>query len=226
MKIKLGFIIVASVFMSGLVFAADKSLNTEGKKISYTVGVQMARGLQAQGITDVDAKIMAMAIDDVLKGKKLKLSPEEMQQVIVAYQKKLAKLEAKKGQEAIDLGRKYQAKFGKKKGVVTLSNGIQYEVLKAGAGRQPTSVSTVIAHYEGSLLDGTVFDSSYQRGSPATFPLNKVIRGWTEIVPMMKIGAKWRVVIPSELAYGKRGAGDNIGPNQTLIFVIELIDIK
>ena len=226
MKTKLSLIIAAALFIGAFAFAADKSLNTEAKKISYTVGVQMARGLQAQGITDIDAKIMAIAIDDVLKGKKLKLTPEEMQLVILAYQKTLEKQKAKQSQDAIGLGKKYQEKFGKKKGVVTLSNGIQYEVLIAGSGSKPTPTSTVVAHYEGSLLNGTVFDSSYKRGSPATFPLNRVIKGWQEVVPMMKTGAKWRVVIPSELAYGARGAGDNIGPNETLIFVIELLKIK
>ena len=130
------------------------------------------------------------------------------------------------GEKAKQAGEKFLAENKTKPGVKTLDDGIQYKIIKEGTGKKPTAESSVVAHYRGTLIDGTEFDSSYKRGEPATFPLNGVIKGWQEVLPMMADGSEWQVYIPSELAYGSRGAGANIGPNETLIFDIELIDVK
>lgn len=206
--------------------AADNKYKTEKARLSYAIGVQIGGSLKSQGFNDIDASALGQAVSDVLNGAKLKVSNKEMQEAIEAFQKKkMAErdAEAKANKEA---GDKYRAKNKKKKGVKVTKDGIQYEVLKEGNGKQPTAKDTVTVHYTGKLINGKVFDSSVERGHPATFPLDGVIKGWTEILPMMKVGSKWRVVIPPELAYGERGAGHVIGPNATLIFEIELLGIK
>lgn len=210
----------------GSSYAADKKYNTQKEKLSYALGVQIGSNMKSQGITDVDAKAIGAAIADVMKGSKLQLSNEEMQAALTAYQQEMQKKRSAAADTAKAKGDKFLAENKKRKGVKVTDSGLQYEVLKEGKGEKPTATDTVTVHYHGSLIDGTVFDSSVKRGQPATFPLNGVIKGWTEIVQMMPVGSKWKVVIPPELAYGENGAGGSIGPNETLIFEIELISIK
>lgn len=220
-----GSILLASAVTMNAV-AADSKFTTEKERLSYAIGVQIGGSLKQQGFTDIDAAALGQAIADVLNGSKPQVSVEDMQEAIKSFQKKkLAEREAQ-GNAAKEAGDKFRAENKKKKGVKVTKDGIQYEVLKAGNGKKPKATDTVTVHYTGKLIDGKVFDSSVERGQPATFPLDGVIKGWTEILPMMKVGSKWRVVIPPELAYGAHGAGAAIGPNETLIFEIELLGIK
>lgn len=206
--------------------AADGKYKTEKERLSYAIGMQIGGSLKQQGFTDIDPVVLGQAISDVLAGKKPEVSMEDMQAAIQAFQqRKTAEREAA-GKVAKEAGDKYRAENKKKKGVKVTKDGIQYEILKKGKGKKPTVNDTVTVHYTGKLINGKVFDSSVERGHPATFPLNGVIKGWTEILPMMSVGSKWRIVIPPELAYGERGAGNVIGPNETLIFEIELLSIK
>ena len=206
--------------------AADKKLSTQKEKFSYALGVQIGGNMRQQGITDVDPKAIGEAIADVLGGGKLQLSNEEMQGALTAFKEELDKKHAAAANEAKAKGEKFRAENKKHKGVKVTASGIQYEILKEGKGEKPKATDKVTVHYHGTLTDGTVFDSSVKRGEPATFPLNGVIKGWTEIVQMMPVGSKWKVVIPPELAYGERGAGGAIGPNETLVFEIELLSIN
>lgn len=219
--------IFAIAILSALAFTTSAAeYKTQKERLSYAVGVQMGSSLKQQGITDLDAKVVGQAIADVLAGAKFKVSQQDMQAAITAYQQEAtAKRNATAGKQKAS-GDAFRAKNKKNKGVKELANGIQYEVLKAGKGAKPKKTDTVTVHYHGTLIDGKVFDSSVKRGKPATFPLNGVIKGWQEVLPLMPTGAKWKVVIPPELAYGERGAGGSIGPNETLIFEIELIEIK
>lgn len=208
------------------VLAADKKFTTEKEKLSYAIGVQLGGSLKQQGITDLDTAALAQAIDDMLNGRQPKVSVQEMQAALDAYRQKLMAEKEAEAKKASAAGDKFRKDNKKKKGVTELANGIQYEVLKKGDGKKPGKTDTVTVHYHGSLVDGKVFDSSVKRGQPATFPLNGVIKGWQEVLPLMPTGSKWKVVIPPELAYGAKGAGASIGPNETLIFEIELLAIK
>lgn len=205
--------------------AEPAGLKTEKQKFSYTVGHQVGQNLKRQNL-DVDPRIVSQGVQDVLSGAAPKLKPEEMQAAIQAYQKKeLEKREAlaKKNQEA---GQAFLEANKKKEGIVVLPSGIQYKVIKDGGGKQPKATDTVEVHYRGTLINGTEFDSSYKRNEPATFQVNGVIHGWQEILPLMKEDSKWQAFIPAEHAYGAQGAGGAIGPNETLIFEIELLAIK
>lgn len=210
--------------------AAQPALQSDEQQFSYSVGVMLARDMQKKGVKGLDVEAMGMAVHDVLDSKALQLSDEQMQASLEKaaqqmMEQRLAETKAK-GELAKQAGEKYLAENGAKEGVVTLPSGIQYKVLTEGSGEKPTLESTVVAHYQGSLIDGTVFDSSYQRGSPATFALGRVIQGWQEVLPLMPVGSKWQVAIPSALAYGDSGAPPKIGGNETLLFDIELIEIK
>jgi len=205
--------------------AAEK-YKTEKQRLSYAIGTQVGRSLKQQGFTDIDPSAMSQAIADVLSGSELKVSQKDMQEAVMNFQVKKAaekKAEAKVNKEA---GEKFLAKNKKKKGVKVTKDGIQYEVIKEGKGEKPKATDTVTVNYAGSLINGKEFDSSYKRGKPASFQVNGVIKGWTEILQMMPVGSKWHVVIPSDLAYGEHGAGGVIGPDETLIFDIELLSIK
>jgi FKBP-type peptidyl-prolyl cis-trans isomerase FklB len=205
--------------------AAEPALDNDKNKISYTLGYQLAQSLRQQGF-DLDGEVAAGAVRDAFAGKQPRMTQAEMQETIQAMNAALLQKKVELGKANHEAGKKFLAENKTKKGVVTRDSGLQYKVIKAGTGKSPKITDTVVAHYEGRLLNGNVFDSSIQRGTPATFPLSRVIKGWQEVVPLMKEGAKWQVYIPSELAYGERGAGQNIGPNETLIFDIELIKIN
>lgn len=204
---------------------ADTKVETAEQKFSYAIGFQIGQSVKQQGV-NVDIDVLQQAISDVLKDAKLKMSMDEMKAAVESFQKQEMAKRTAKGEGAKKAGEDFLAANKKNKGVITLESGLQYQVLTEGKGAKPTAANSVVAHYEGKLIDGTVFDSSYKRGAPATFGVTGVIKGWQEILPMMPKGAKWKVFIPSELAYGTRGAGASIGPNETLIFDIELIDIK
>jgi len=197
----------------------------EKQQFSYAVGVQIGQDLKRNGM-DIDAGSVAMAVDDVMAGNKLKLTMEEMQAIFADYQKKeTAKKELASSVNKAE-GEAFLTENKGKEGVTVLESGLQYKVITAGTGKQPTVEDTVSVHYRGTLINGTEFDSSYQRGEPATFPVNGVIKGWTEALQLMKEGAKWQLFIPSDLAYGPRGAGGDIGPHSMLQFDIELLSVK
>lgn len=207
--------------------AAGKKLTSDKDRLSYAIGVQIAGSLKRQGLDkDVDTKVLGEAIADVLKGHKPRLSEEEMRAAFEKFQKRKLAERAAEGKAAKAAGDKFRAQFKKKKGVKVTKSGIMYQVIKQGKGKKPKADDTVTVNYTGKLVSGKVFDSSVKRGRPATFQVNGVIKGWTEILQMMPVGSKWRVVIPPDMAYGAHGAGSVIGPDETLIFDIELLSIK
>ena len=198
-------------------------------KLIYALGLGIGQQLSQMGASDISAEDFAQAIKDVLEGNELKVSHREAQTIVQDYfQKQEQKLQAQRaeaGKAHKEAGEKYLAENAKKEGVITLPSGLQYQVLKEGNGKKPTAKDTVQCHYEGFLIDGTVFDSSIQRGEPATFPLQQVIAGWTEGLQLMQEGAKYRFFIPYRLAYGEGGAGNSIPPFAALIFDVELIQV-
>ena len=198
-------------------------------KLSYALGLGIGQQLSQMGASDISAEDFAQAIKDVLEGHELKVSHREAQTIVQDYfQKQEQKLQAQRaeaGKAHKEAGEKYLAENAKKDGVITLPSGLQYQVLKEGNGKKPTAKDTVMCHYEGFLIDGTVFDSSVQRGEPATFPLQQVIAGWTEGLQLMQEGAKYRFFIPYRLGYGEGGAGNSIPPFAALIFDVELIQV-
>ncbi len=213
------------VMLFALASADAATLNNDKSKFSYAVGVQIAMSLRQDGPHfDVDA--LTQAIKDVLSGGELKLTPAEMQQAFNAFQQKLKAERQQLAQANSRKGQEFLAANKKRKGVVTLPSGVPYEVVKAGKGEKPNLTDSVKVNYRGTLVDGTEFDSSYKRGEPATFTVNSVIQGWQEVLPLMPVGSHWKVVIPADLAYGERGAGGKIGPNETLVFDIELLAIN
>ena len=191
--------------------------------VSYSVGVLIAKNLKSQGMDVIDAPSMAAAVADVFADNALKISPEQANTIFQQYmQKQSAKLNADK----IADGANFLAENAKRAEVTTLPSGLQYEVLTAGTGAKPNSNQKVTVHYEGTLIDGTIFDSSYKRGQPATFGVTQVIQGWVEGLQLMEEGAKWKLYIPYDLAYGERGSPPSIQPFSALIFTVELISIQ
>ena len=190
-------------------------------KVSYALGIGIGRQLADMGANDIVTEDFAAAMKDVLTGAQLQIDETEAQAMVQEYLQK-------KGEERLKnvKAEAFLADNAKKEGIVTLPSGLQYQVLQEGNGKSPKATDQVKCHYEGTLINGKVFDSSYRRGEPATFPLNGVIAGWTEGLQLMKEGAKYRFFIPFNLAYGTRGAGQDIPPYATLIFDVELIEVK
>ncbi len=199
-------------------------------KVSYALGLGIGRQLAQMGADGLDINDFAQAIKDILAGREPQVSDAEAQAIVSDFfaqqEAKQRAAAAEKYKDSKEKGEQWLAANAKKEGVVTLPSGLQYQVLREGNGRQPKATDAVKCHYEGLLIDGTVFDSSYQRGEPATFPLNGVIKGWTEGLQLMKEGAKFRFFIPYTLAYGERGAGQSIPPFAALIFDVELIEVQ
>ena len=199
-------------------------------KVSYALGLGIGRQLAQMGATDLNIDDFAAAIKDVLAGNPLKVSNKDAQGIVEDYfkqkEQKMNADRAVQGKVAKEAGEKYLAENSKNEGVVILPSGLQYKVLREGNGRKPKATDEVVCHYEGFLVDGTVFDSSFQRGEPATVPLNQVITGWTEGLQLMQEGAKYRFFIPYRLGYGEGGAGTLIPPFSALIFDVELIEVK
>lgn len=191
-------------------------------EVSYALGLSIGQNFKASGIKAITSEDFIAGLQDALAEREPQMTNERAREVINQLFMRLQQEEAELNAAA---GKEYQEIMRHKSGVVTLPSGLQYEIIKEGKGAKPKATDKVRVHYHGTLINGVVFDSSVERGEPAEFPLNAVIPGWTEILQLMPVGSKWRVVIPSELAYGSRGAGDVIRPNMTLIFEIELLDI-
>lgn len=202
-----------------------KALTTQKQKFSYTVGYQVGMDFKRKGL-DLDTDAVVQAIRDAQEGKKPKLDPQQMQQAMNNYKEALAAKRKEIADTNLKLSKAFLDQNKTKKGVKVTASGLQYEVLKAGSGAKPKASDTVEVHYHGTLIDGRVFDSSVNRGQTVSFPVGGVIKGWQEALQMMKKGAKWRVAIPPELAYGPAGSPPVIAPNMALVFEIELIDIK
>ncbi len=204
-------------------------LKDQKDKVSYGIGMDIGNNLKKQSI-DVDPDILAKGIKDAYSGGKTLMNEQELRDTMMALQKEMMAKQTERMKELADKNKKESEAFlegnKKKEGVKTLESGLQYKVITEGSGKSPKATDTVTVNYRGTLIDGTEFDSSYKRGQPATFPVNGVIAGWTEALQLMKEGSKWQLFIPSNLAYGERGAGDDIGPNATLIFEFELLSIK
>ncbi len=234
MYVRLFAVLIALTYVVGCApeeanSAPELKLDTPKNRISYTIGVNIGQDFKNQKM-DVDPDVLLMGLKDSLAGKELQLSDEEMVDEIQAFQqemqaKMVAEMEAMAATNKTD-GEAFLAENAKQEGVVVTESGLQYKVLEAGDGESPGPADVATVHYRGTLIDGTQFDSSYDRGEPATFPVGGVIAGWTEALQLMKPGAKWQLFIPSELAYGERGAGQAIGPNATLLFDVELISVE
>jgi FKBP-type peptidyl-prolyl cis-trans isomerase FklB len=198
-------------------------LKTTADSVSYSIGVSIGSNMKKDGLDSLNLDILKEAIRAALKGDSLMLDATSSQSVIQNY---LNAKQKQKGEVNTEAGKKFLAENKSKPGVKVLPDGLQYIVIKEGTGPTPTATDTVSVHYHGTLIDGTVFDSSIERGEPAEFPVGAVIKGWTEALQMMKVGSKYKLFIPSELAYGDRAAGPKIGANSTLIFEVELLGIK
>ena len=199
-----------------------KSIHFRMDKISYSLGLSIGQQFQSLGIKELVTDDFVAAVSDVLSGRDPQVSYTEAKALINDY---FTRLQSERFENNKAAGAEYLLINGHRDDVVTLESGLQYQVLKKGDGPRPKATDTVKCHYHGTLINGTVFDSSVDRGEPASFPVGGVIKGWQEILPMMPVGSKWRVVIPYDLAYGERGAGQMIEPFSTLIFDIELLGI-
>ncbi|MHC8441703.1 MAG: FKBP-type peptidyl-prolyl cis-trans isomerase [Candidatus Eutrophobiaceae bacterium] len=222
------FILLACLLILplGAPLAEEMEINTEKDKFSYVMGAIMSRGVaQNLEIELIDIDIFLLAVEDVLRNRESRMSDEEIDATFKKAEGKLAKSMEKKISDMQQAGKDFLKQNAQKEGVTTTDSGLQYHIVQEGSGAKPQKNSVVSVHYEGRLVNGGVFDSSYQRGEPASFPVGNVIEGWQEALQLMSVGSTWEVAIPSQLAYGERGAG-TIPPNSTLLFKIELLSIK
>lgn len=192
------------------------------EKLSYSLGLSIAGNLQKSGVSELDFDAFAKGLKHQLEGSKPEITSEEANQIINEF---FSALQSKQFEANITAGKEFLAENSKREEVIILESGLQYEVLTQGEGKIPEASDSVKCHYHGTLIDGAVFDSSVQRGEPAVFPVNGVIAGWVEALQLMPIGSKWKLFVPSNLAYGEQGAGQQIGPHTTLIFEVELLEI-
>ncbi len=225
------FTLILAILVLAIPVMAQESpvLKDQKDKVSYIIGLDIGNNFKRQSI-NIDADILTKGLKDSLSGAKPLLADQEIREVMASFEKEMKErqeeLRKKIGEKNKKEGENFLAENKKKEGVQTLPSGLQYKVIKASTGKKPQLTDTVTTQYRGALIDGTEFDSSYRRGKPATFAVNGVIRGWTEALQLMEEGAKWELFIPSDLAYGERGAGQQIGPNAILIFEVELISIQ
>jgi len=222
--------ILGLIFLCNVSFAGDKiDLTNEDERISYSVGYQMGGDFKRQKL-DIQPDAFLKGIQDALAEADPQMTDQEMRQTLIDLKKSVEALQREEKQAMaknnLESGKAFLEDNAKKDGVKTVPSGLQYKILTEGKGEPPKATDTVTVHYRGTLIDGTEFDSSYKRNQPATFALNRVITGWTEGLQLMKPGAKHMLFIPPELAYGAQGAGAQIGPNSTLIFEVELLDVK
>lgn len=201
------------------------SLTSDAQRMAYAVGLQYGREMSERH-ADLDNEALIRGVRDAVTGAEAALTPEEVGAALSSYRDQLQAESMKMAQKQADEGKTYREANRASGEFKELDNGIQYKVLQEGDGKQPSADDTVSVHYRGTHVNGEEFDSSHSRGEPTTFPVNGVIKGWQEVLPMMKVGSKWQVVIPPELAYGESGAGGVIAPNETLVFEIELLEIK
>src|SRR6266581_4507390 len=221
------FIVIVSASLLALpLFGQEKSpqLKDQKDKVSYSIGMNIGFNLSRQKV-DVNPDILAAGIKDSLAGKP-QLTPEQVKEVMAQFEKDMEAKQKQAGEKNKTEGVKFLDDNKKKSDVKTTASGLQYKVIKEGTGAKPKATDTVSVNYRGTLIDGTEFDSSYKRGQPATFPLNGVIKGWTEGLQLMKVGSKYQFFVPPNLAYGERSVGPDIAPNSTLIFEVELLDAK
>jgi FKBP-type peptidyl-prolyl cis-trans isomerase FklB len=219
-------VIVSASLIAFPLFGQEKSpqLKDQKDKVSYSIGMQIGFNLGRQKV-DINPDILAAGIKDSLAGKP-QLNPDQVKEVMAQFEKDMEQKQKELGEKNKTGGEKFLEENKKKPGVKTTASGLEYKVEKEGTGPQPKATDMVTVNYRGTLIDGTEFDSSYKRGQPATFPVNGVIKGWTEALQLMKQGAKYQLFIPANLAYGERAMGPDIGPNATLIFEVELMDVK
>uniref|UniRef100_UPI0032170191 FKBP-type peptidyl-prolyl cis-trans isomerase n=1 Tax=uncultured Draconibacterium sp. TaxID=1573823 RepID=UPI0032170191 len=201
---------------------ANIDLNNDLEKFSYALGMSISANLIQSGVKTVCPEAFITALKDVYSGVAPRIKPEDANQILESF---MAEAQAGEGNKNLEEGAAFLAENSKKEEVIELPSGLQYEVIKEGEGEIPTAEQQVKCHYHGTLIDGTVFDSSVERNQPAVFPVNGVIQGWVEALQLMSVGSKWKLFIPSELAYGPNGAGGTIGPNATLVFEVELLEI-
>ncbi|MEM9547298.1 MAG: FKBP-type peptidyl-prolyl cis-trans isomerase [Bacteroidota bacterium] len=215
--------ICCALFLSLSSISLAQTISNKLDSVSYSVGVLFAKNIKQQGVDKLNAEVVARAINDYMNGSTRVIPERECEEMYRNYMKRIT---ASKTANAKSDGLAYLAENGKKAGVTTTASGLQYEVIASGNGNKPTASDKVSTHYHGMLIDGTVFDSSVERGEPITFQVGGVIQGWQEALQLMSVGDKWRLVIPSELAYGARGAGAKIPPHSTLVFEVELLGIE
>src|SRR5881392_1178209 len=221
-------VIVSASLLALPLFGQEKSqspqLKDQKDKVSYSIGMNIGFNLSKQKV-DINPDILAAGIKDAIAGKP-QLTQDQVKDVMAQFEKDMEQKQKQAGEKNKTEGAKFLEENKKKPGVKTTASGLEYKVEKEGSGPQPKPTDMVTVNYRGTLIDGTEFDSSYKRGQPATFPLNGVIKGWTEALQLMKQGAKYQLVIPSNLAYAERAMGPDIGPNSTLIFEVELMEVK
>jgi FKBP-type peptidyl-prolyl cis-trans isomerase FklB len=227
---KYASIFIAALLVAAPAFAQEKTeLTTDKDKVSYSIGLDIGSTFKKQDM-DIDPAALLKGLQDGVAGSKPLMTDDQIRDTMTAYSKSMMDKQTAVAKEAgaknLAAGEKFLADNKNKEGVKTTPSGLQYKVLKEGNGPTPKETDSVETHYRGTLLDGKEFDSSYKRNEPATFPVNRVIKGWTEALQMMKVGSKYELWIPSNLAYGERGAGQDIGPNETLHFEVELLGIK
>jgi FKBP-type peptidyl-prolyl cis-trans isomerase FklB len=218
------------VALAAPVLAEDRpTLKDTKDKVSYSIGLDIGMTFKKQKI-ELNSDALVAGVKDGLSGVQPLLTEDEVRQVMTTFSKEMTEKTAMANKEAAEKntaeGGKFLTENKNKPGVKTTASGLQYKVVKEGSGSPPKETDTVVVNYRGTLIDGTEFDSSYKRGEPATFPVNRVIKGWTEALQLMKPGSKYQLFIPASLAYGERGAGGAIGPNATLIFEVELVNVK
>ena len=192
------------------------------KDISYSLGMNIASNLKSSGVDTIDFEEFNTGLKAIFNGEATRMNTEDANQMLQDY---FGALQQKQHGSNIEAGKTFLAENAKKENIVELESGLQYEILKEGTGEKPKATDQVKCHYHGTLIDGTVFDSSVERGEPAVFPVNGVIQGWVEALQLMPVGSKWKLFIPSDMAYGDKGAGQAIAPHSTLIFDVELLEI-
>ena len=219
-------VFVSASVLAFPVFGQEKSpqLKDQKDKVSYSIGMQIGFNLGRQKV-DINPDILAAGIKDALANKP-QLTPDQVKDIMAQFEKDMEQKQKELGEKNKTEGAKFLEENKKKPDVKSTASGLQYKLIKEGTGAQPKATDMVTVNYRGTLIDGTEFDSSYKRGQPATFPVNGVIKGWTEALQLMKQGSKYQLFIPANLAYGERAMGPDIGPNSTLIFEVELQDIK
>ncbi len=211
------------LLLGGLFLFSFVNAQQNMDSLSYSLGILLAQNLKSQGFDELDEASLTTAINDVLKGNELKIEAEQANQFVQQY---MQKKQQEQYESKIAAGERFLKENAQREEVTELPSGLQYEVLQEGSGPKPGPDDKVTVHYKGTLLDGTVFDSSIERGQPATFGVGQVIKGWTEGLQLMPQGSKWKLYIPYDLAYGSRGAGQQIGPYSTLVFEVELLEVN